>query len=337
MSQQSWSGLQAAVLAAAAAIQLGCGDGPKASGHAVARIDGEALDASVVRHIASRDGIESAEAKQRAIETLRLAAAARAEHAAGHSDPGPLLAPAREAQLLRGARARLWLDEGFVPSRGAEAIGTEDPLMARALASSRFVHPEVHRVCQVVVVPKSASTLDEALAITTDPQWRERAHRVLDPVAVRMRRYVPEGDAEACALIGRSLKVLKPSEVDEDLVLRFEKQTAFHLAACASENPDGSCAQPSFDAAWTAQIAKLSPGHYAEVFAGSWGLHLAYLVAIEPARPKEDPATLAWIREEIHPQWIAHQFVTTVERLQQKRAVRIAMPTAPEVDDADAP
>ena len=72
-------------------------------GDAVARdlpsIDGRSIDPKVVAHVAARDGIDEAAARERVVETLRLVAAARAETGTAE------LAPARREHIERTARA----------------------------------------------------------------------------------------------------------------------------------------------------------------------------------------------------------------------------------------
>jgi len=299
----------------------------------VTQIGTEVLDASVVRQIAERDEVDEAAARAQAIDTLRLVAAARAEREQSTgADPAPLVTEARRAQLRRAAAARLWLDEGFEPTRRPQDIPDDDPLMQRALSNSRFVHPEVHRVCQFVAIPANAKSIDEAQPIAADPQWRTRARARLQPVVERVQRYVPPGDAEACKLMARLLSLLpEVTDANEDsgIVVRYEKEGGFDLDACAELADDGSCTQPRFDAAWTERIADTEPQTFTGVFGGTWGLHYAYLAAIEPPRLADDPETLAWIREEIHVPWLAEQLATLLERLAQKRAVRIAREAEP--------
>lgn len=295
------------------------------------------LDASVVRQLAARDGIDQDAARTKALETLRLVAAARDAHArSAGADPAPLVTEARRGQLVRAARARLWLDDVFEATRRPRDIPPDDPLLGRALASSRYVHPEVHRVCQIVAVPADVTSIEDARPIAADPQWRERARARLQPVVERVERYVPPGDADACKLMARVLSLLpEVTDANEDsgIVVRFEQEGGFHLEACAALAEDGTCTQRRFDEAWTERIAATKVATFTGIFEASWGLHYAYLASVEPPRPADDPETLAWVREEIHVPWLAEQLATTLERLAQKRAVRIVH----EADAAAAP
>ncbi|MBL4684164.1 MAG: hypothetical protein JKY37_06220 [Nannocystaceae bacterium] len=299
-------------------------------------VDAKPLDASVVRQLATRDGVSEDVARAQAIETLQLAAGSRAAHAQQqYSDPRPQIAATRRQHLLRAARARLWLDEDFASPRTPAAIPDDDPILGRALSSSSYVHPRVHRICQVVVIPADAKNMTEAELITRDPAWRARAMSVLSPLAARIQRYIPASDPEACGLIGRSMSVLRPETVDEDLLLRFESQLAFDLTACAEVADDGRCVKPNFDPMWTERIGTLDPGTYSEVFAGSWGLHFASLVAIEPLRDLADPSTSVLIREQIHLKWLVREFANYMEALQRDSAVRVAaLPAAAQEPEA---
>lgn len=334
------SGLHGALLLFVV-VAAGCERGGQTPGsEPIAVVDGVVLDATVVQMIADRDHITADAARQRAIETLQLAAAAKAEHAAqSAAEPEPMVAAARRTQLLRAARARVWLDAIFLPSRGAADIPQDDPALARALASPRYVHPRVHRVCQLVLIPAGLTDIEAARAITTDPQWQARAHAWMDPLAERLQRYVPVTDPHVCRLAEEVVPKLRPALDDDTITLRLEPEGGFDLTACIDAEPgrppDAPCETPQFDPAWTERIAQTAPGTWTGVFQGGWGLHLAYVAAIEEPRSPDRPEDMAWIREQIHTAWLAREWTTALERLTQARAVRIA--ASPGQDGAAPP
>lgn len=289
----------------------------------MAVVDGVVLDASVVDHIVHRDGVDAATATAYAIDVLQWAADG------AHSAVGPSLTPARRAQLLRAARARVWLHDEFEASHTPADIPTDARVLAVAYANSRFVHPALHRVCQVVVLPEGVASRDEAVAVTQDPKWQARARTVMQPLQQRLLRYIAPGDPSACTLMARVFSIAKP-DTAEGIQVRYEKEAGFDLSACAQTAEDGSCAVPQFDEAWGAVIEATPPGQFTEVFLGSWGLHLAYHVAADPARLATDPQTEPWIREQVHAEWLAGEFAATLEQLQQRRAVRMVDPSAQE-------
>lgn len=323
---------------------VGCAPDPLAVPSPVTRVADVVLDASVVEHVAQRDELEPGAAQAAAIDVLRLAAAAeqaRAERAA--EDAPPLVAPARREQIVRASRARLWLDEGFAKTRTTADMPEDDPMLARELASPRNTHPELHRACQVVVIPNVTSR-DEAALVTQDPAWRARAQALIAPVAARIERYVPAGDQDACTLMGSVFPLVKPKAEAEggptpqpDLVLRFEGANMFDLTACAQKADDGSCAVKALDTDWTDRVATMEPATYSGVFATGWGLHAVYLEQVEPASEATDPAVRARIKEQLHAPWLAEQLATYVEGLQRKRAVRIAAPSAEQAAPPAAP
>ncbi len=288
----------------------------------MAVVDGIELDASVVAFIAARDGIDEAAARRQAIETLQLVAASRAARAQTAGEPEPELTDSRRTQLLRAARARLWLHTDFEPSRGPDAIDADDPLLQRARKTGAWVHPAIVRTCQLVVMPNTTDR-DESTRIASDPAWIEEATRIATTLRERAVLHVPPGDPEACTLLGR-LKSLSGQPADTRFVVQYEKESGFDLSACAERAADGTCTKPSLDPTWTATIGALEPPALTQPFSTQFGVHVTLVRGREPARTLDDPATDAFLRERVHPRWQRDQFVEYMKRLQAKRAVRVA-------------
>lgn len=305
-------------------------------------IDGQVLDRAVVRMLEQRDGLSEADATTRAIETLRLAAAARAQQVERGQEPG--LAPHREEHLRRTALARLWLRERFEATHGVDDIPADEPTLARARNSPRMVHPELYKVCQILVTPPKPTAEEgddetddgdtpserDTVIDTRDPQWRAAAQAALAPVLERVQRGVPVGDIEACPLIGQHVS-LSPEGSDPNVVLSFERAGGFDLDACAETAEDGSCTTPSFAPEWTAAVRGLAtvPGLSSPFFT-RFGLHVVYVHERLPARLADDPATEVALREAIVDGWRAQKLGEALSAMEQKRAVRVA-------DSAGAP
>lgn len=292
----------------------------------VARVGGLVLDASVVEHVAARDGLSREDARARAIDTLRLVAAGREQHAAGRADPGPVLAARRTEHLVRAARARLWLTERFEPEHRPEDIPSDHPGLVRARQDPRLVHPELYRVCQVVVEPPlDVTELSAKAAITSDPAWREAARAALAPVLARIERNVPVDDAEACRLIEREVELSGAGE-DPRLVVSFPRPGGFDLDACLEPDDAGGCSKPRFDPEWTAKVrAQAVPGRSMPFFT-RFGLHVVQVEQRLPAQPAGDPATEQALREAVHDAWRAEALDRRLQELGRARTVRMALP-----------
>lgn len=291
----------------------------------VARVGGLVLDAAVVEHVAARDGLADAEARARAIDTLRLVAAGREAHAA---DAEPRLAPRRREHLVRAARARVWLEERFEPEHEPQDIPSDDPKLERARADPRLVHPEIYTVCQVVVEPPPEVTELEAKAvITSDPAWREAAQAALAPVLARIERNVPVDDTEACRLIEREVE-LSGKGSDPRLVVSFPRPGGFDLDACLEPDAAGGCSKPRFDPEWTEEVrAQAVPGR-SQPFFTRFGLHVVQVEQRLPAQPAGDPATEQVLREAVHDAWRAEALDRLLQELGRARTVRMTLPGA---------
>lgn len=311
----------------ALALVTGCPGAAEPPRRPVARIGTLVLDASVVEQIAARDGLSEAEARQRALSTLRLVAAGRQQHAASGEDPGPVLSERRATHLRRAATARLWLEERFEPAHGPDDIPADDPRLVSARQDPRLVHPEIHSVCQVVVEPPDVDDLEARAAITADPQWRDAAQAALAPVLARIERTVPPGDPEACRLIGRQVQ-LSEALADPRLQLSFPKPGGFDLEACIQIRPhDGHCLQPRFDPEWTAVVRAMEAPSLSAPFFTRFGLHAVYLHERLPPQPADDPATESIVRASVLDAWRAEQLDLRLQQMSQDRSVRMVRPS----------
>lgn len=281
------------------------------------------LDAAVVERVAARDGVTVDEARARAVDTLRLVAAGRAEHARRGADPGPVLAPRRAEHLRRAARARLWLRERFEPEHQPADIPDDDPLLVKARRDPRLVHPEIHMLCQVVVEPPDVDDVEAKAAITADPAWRQAASRALAPVLRRIDRNVPTDDAEACRLMQREVELSRAGD-DPRLQVVFPRPGGFHLDACVQTDDAGACVQPRFAPEWTAVVRAMEvPGRSAPFFS-RFGLHVVQVEQHLPAQPEGDPATEQAVRAAVLDAWRAQRLDATLDALSRARTVRVA-------------
>jgi hypothetical protein len=303
-------------------VAAACGGEAKIEGRAVARVAGLDLDERVVEHIAQTEGIDREAARARGVNTLRLVAASRDAAASAAGEPQPELEPAREAQLRRAAKARLLLATEFEPSHGPDDIPDGDPLLARARETPAWVHPEVVRVCQLLVMPKGVEG-DAAREMAEDPKWRAHAMAIAERLHHRVERHVPPGDEAACRLLARQLEMSR-QPADERFQMKFEPEIGYDLDACAETADDGTCITPSLVPEWTSVIAAVSPPALVEPFATRFGVHVVLATAIEPDRPAGAPATEAFLRAQVHPRWQTEAFSRYLDALAAEHTVRVA-------------
>jgi hypothetical protein len=324
--------LRRVVLGVLVCCQIACGaDQERARRHdAIARIGDETLYGSVVEHVAARDGVDLEEARQRVADVLRLVAAARARQD-GVDDPIDLVSPHRVRHLERAARARLWLETDFEARHRPSDIPADDPRLQAMRTSPKFIHPVVHMVCQLIAMPPVDLERSDAEALAEDPAWRKRAQAVFEPVADRMRRHLPEGDADLCKLMQQWVHLEKPGD---DVRFRVESG-GFDLEACAQVGENGECKTPAFSPRWTEPVSRAQGAGFLPPFFTEFGLHLVYVIDILPARSLDDPDTDTFLRETAHAGWQQEAFATYVQRLREKRTVRLAPPSA--LGDNDDP
>jgi hypothetical protein len=284
------------VVALLVVATIACNRAPEADGRA--KIDREAIDPAVVAWVAERDGLDETAARAKVIETLRHVAAARAER----SDGAPELDPVRAAHLRRTALARLVLREEFERTHRAADIPDDDPLLVRARAPGRYVHPKVHDVCQVLVTPTNMdpSTLD---SITADAAWRVRADALLEPTLRHLRATIDLEDPHACELVARDMPLeLKKGDGIE---LRYERG-GFDLDACGEPlAADGTCNAPQWDPDWVAAVREGEVPGWRGPFYTRFGVHFALVQQILPANMPDSEGFESRLREAILRDWQA--------------------------------
>lgn len=288
---------------------------------------GLSLDERVVAQIAAESGLDPEAARARGLAVLRLVAASRAAAAEAEGEPQPELGEARAAQLRRAARARLLLQTRFEPTHGPDDIPDDDPLLARARLTPAWVHPEVVRVCQVIVVPKGLDG-DAARARAEDPAWREHAMAIAQRFYRRARNVVPPRDPSACRLLARVVE-LSPQPEDDRFLLKLEPEIGYDLDACAETGEDGTCTTPRLAPEWTEVIAEVSPPALVEPFASRFGVHVPLVVGIDPDRPADAPDTEAFLRAQVHPRWQTEAFSAWLDALAAEHTVRVAAEPTP--------
>lgn len=295
-------------------------------GAAVGRVGGLPLHEAVVQYVAERDGLRPEDARARAVETLRLVAAAREARADGEP---PAVRPQRAEHLRRTARARLWLRERFEATHGAADIPEDHPLLVNARGNPRLVHPELFVVCQVLVEPPDVQDEQAKASITTDPDWRESASATMELLLQRIDRYVPPDDPDTCDLIATQVELAGALD-DPRLSLRYERPGGFDLDACAEEGDDGSCVRPQFAPEWTEVVRQLPAPSLSSPFFTRFGLHLVYVSERLPDRPAGDPATEEALRQAVLDPWRAESLDQALQQIGEQRAVRMVRPTEDE-------
>jgi hypothetical protein len=319
-----------------AALALGCGDDAQRERDVVARVVGEgqdlALERAVVEMIMERDGLDEAQAKARAIETLRLVAARRAEIAARERPPTheDELDPARREQLVRAAMVRLWLDEVFEPAHEAEDIPQRvvEQNLADPSVRRRLFHPELYFVCQALVVP--AEVVDgRNVEPPTEPEaaqrWRAAAEQAFAPFVARVQRLAPDLLAsDDCSLLGKLVGGSERSFETEAgaMTMRFE-QFAFAPSEVDSMDPE-----------WLATVTAPSQTERRIIgpFPTRFGLHVVVVGNVEPAQlpdgslPAKELAAAReqLLRREIEEVWRADQLQRTLAEVRDRRVVRLS-------------
>lgn len=305
-------------------LALGCDDssqrqsGPKVGSRAIAP--------AVVDMVAKRDGLEPAEAELYVEQTLRWVADAERQAAQAGAEPTPLLTDARAEHLRRAAAARVWLDDVFEPAHRVEDIQASDPAFVQAANSSRFKHPRVHVVCQLVAAPsgkfEGPDATAELIKAAEDEAWRERAKARFDPVAARLKRYMNPSDPQGCTLVR---KLMRFEDVEADGVTLRIESGGFDLDACAQpRDADGTCSKPMWASEWSEEVAKASGPQVLPTFSSRFGFHLVMVVEVREASDPSDPDVADEIRTAIGPQWSFDAFQTTLAQFREKRAVRVA-------------
>jgi hypothetical protein len=316
-------------------LASGCGDDAERERDVVARVAGEGVELSLEREVVemlmARDGLDEPQAKARALWTLRLVAARRAELAAREQPPihPDELDPVRREQLERAAMVRLWLDESFEPAHEAEDIPQRviEQNLADPSLSRRLFHPELYFVCQALLVPAATSggrNVEPPSEGVAAEQWRAAAEQAFAPFVRRVMSLAPDLLAtDDCSLLGRLVGASESTLETEAgaVAIRFEQ---FAFAPSVVD---------TFDAGWVAEVTNAGPSErIIGPFATRFGLHIVVIGKVEPARLADGslpPAELQAAREqvlrsEIEQAWRADQLQRTLAEIRDRRVVRLA-------------
>lgn len=269
--------------------------------------------------VAQRDGLSEGAAHEHVQQTALLAAAARAEQA-GPAEHPPLMTPARERFIRRGALARLWMHDTFEPTHGVAQIPEDDPIYVRALASPKHVRPRLSMVCQVVAAPAGIDDRDAMLEKAKDPAWQATAKARIGTIADRMPRYVRPEDPQSCRLMG---KLMRYEDKDDGIVKLSVESKAFNLDACLREDPGGACLEPRWAPEWVEHVRPRTDPGFIQPFRTRFGYHLVFLVQVLEPAPADDPATLAATRGAILGAWRAASYDRELDALRKKWAVKV--------------
>lgn len=304
----------------------GCSDeDDDATRDAVSSIAGRRIDPAVVDMVRERDEVSAAQARSYVADVLRMAAAAGDDAERSSTE---LIDADRREHLLRAARARVWLQEGFESRHRPQDIPDDDPMLQRAMQDIRVFHPRLHVLCQLVAKPTTEDDLDAMLEVASDPQWQAAAKAMLEPVARRAERYVPKGDPEACQILGRLLRWVETER--GDVQIGYE-QGVFDLDACAQKAPDGTCEQAQWVPEWTEQVEQATGPGLLPPFQTRFGWHLVYIKEIAEPREADGPDAHSYAREHVHPKWQAEAFAEYLDALRKEKSVKLADPT-PAID-----
>lgn len=278
----------------------------------------------------ARDGLDEQQAEARALWTLRLVAARRAELAAREQPPTHPddLDPTRREQLERAALVRVWLDDSFEPTHEAQDIPQRviEQNLADPSLSRRLFHPELYFVCQALLVPAAKSQgrhVEPPSEGEAAQQWRTAAEQAFAPFVERVMSIAPDLLAtDDCSLLGRLVGVSERSFESQAgaVTIRFEQ---FAFAPSEAE---------TFDPGWVAEVTAGSSKRIIGPFATRFGLHLVVVGKIEPARLADGslpPAELQAAREqvlrsEIEQAWRTDQLQQKLAEIRDRRVVRLS-------------
>jgi hypothetical protein len=285
-------------------------------------IAGRPIDPVVVAYVAARDGISPEAAREQVALTLRLVADA------GTNDDGelPIAAPRRE-QLLRSARARLVIDEVFVPTHGPADIPDDHPRLQRARADKRFTHPVLHATCQLIVAPPGEPGSTEVATAVADPQWQARAMARMAEVREHIVATMPTGDPQSCDLLLARLELERAAD-EPDLEIRGEGLAGFDLDACAvALDAEGRCATPVLAAEWVEPVRSGPVPGLRGPFATRFGVHLVLVREVLPASGPQDADFDTRVREAVHVAWQTETFAAWMASLRTRHAALVASAT----------
>jgi hypothetical protein len=291
-----------------------------------------ASDATVVADVATREGLDDGAAAERVRSIAALAdrylqrAGVQPDDdgriAVDPSRPLPGISPAREAHLLRTARARLWLSQVFEPSHGVDDIPRD--VVEKADPMTMPSHGTIQVVCNVIVgasAPAPTGDTTEApgpVLAKDDPQWRERAEREAETIAARLRRFLPDPSTEPnCEVIERMLRLGLTANVDADFAVRVESG-GFE-----------SCREESWDPGWVEAICPVTTPRWVDPFWTRFGVHVVAVIKVVEADEYEPTERERRIRESILTGWRSNTLGETLARLRREVGVLVVAPDDP--------
>lgn len=330
-------------MAVLAALALACSGGQAREGHADLAPFALARDPAVLADLAARDELspEAAERHARQVATLAARYLARSGISAarpdelivpeGQSLPG--ISPAREAHLLRSARARVWLSDVFEPSHRPEDM----PAAAyeRADALTMPSHGTIHVVCNFIVGPasekepsKPAEGEDNApagpLLAKDDPDWRARAERKAEALMARMRTIIPDPSTEPdCELFSYLLQLGIDTSPEPDLTIRVES------------GGFDSCVSEAWDPGWVEALCPVTTPSWVGPFWTKYGVHVVPVFKVVEADRYEASEREARVREKNLVPWRSAALGEELGTMRRQVGVRVLTPSK-DGEDTDA-
>lgn len=228
------------------------------------------LERSQVETTALRDGLESAAAEERAIETLRLVAARQDE-----LGDAARLDPVRDSHLRNAALARAYLRDIFEPANDASHM-SEDFIMLNlgiAQRAARYFHPKLHKLCQIIVIPKQPTEkgAERAFPPEGDAQWYRDAHALLAPIEARLRAWGEDFAGEPdCKLFRLAVSLGQMASEDGEIVVQREGGM-FEIGR-----------SDLWDPRWIAPLLEVDEPGWVGPFETKFGVHFVRVLEILP-------------------------------------------------------
>lgn len=314
----------AAALSFVVSLGLGLGCGAKrsavASGESLAEVGDQKLLREYVAHVAARDELDEAAARAKVAETLRLVAMRREQ-----LGDAAELQPARESHIRGAALVRAYLKSVFEPAHGADVIDDDyvAPWFDDPTGLARFYHPQLHYVCQIIVVPGQEEGATSTTLAPDSDAWRAGAQAFAEPIFRRFReREIDLAQEEECVLFNTMFSREVQASPDGAYMARFE-QGVFDIAL-----PDRWVAE------WVDALEQHGTTGFVPTFTTKYGLHLVMVLKIMPDTRVEPPdgtdaekraVNEAALRQRLLNGWRAKRaFPEHLKTLAAKHVVRLA-------------
>ena len=271
----------------------------------------------VLEHRIKTAGIEAKAALDELADTARFAAAYEEEH------PDFELGSELREHLHRRRRVRLWLAEKFEPTHQAQHIpepvlleNLNDPSILR-----RYFHPQLHAICQMIVMPKDA--LDEQKSgekTKPDDAFRARALDLTQSFRRALKAAQHELFAEKKCDTFFAMARYQARSTDERIEIRTEKL----VMDIRSE---------TWDADFRAAVQVVQEPAIVEPFLTAFGLHIVAVVEVREASLPDDSelapdalqrARLDVLRDKIYPAWRRSAYNETLEQLRKTYSIYLS-------------